>query len=240
MPRRRAKQPLRPRPRPTRIRDLSPEERPRERLLRSGGDSLSNAEVLSVVLGNGGPHTCPLELARGILEEVGDLSGLIGIPPEALRHRGLSEAKTASVLAALELARRLARSQVSDRKPLANPGAAASYLVLRYAQPNQEVFGALYLDARNRLIAEGEIFRGTIARTAVEPCQILRSAILSGAAGLVAFHTHPSGDPTPSLEDLEFTRQLSKACEVLNLMLHDHLILGSAQRWVSLKARGAW
>jgi DNA repair protein RadC len=196
--------------------------------------------VLSVVLGNGDRHVCPLELARGILAEVGDLPGLIGISPEALRHRGLSEVKSGSVLAALELARRLARSQVPDRKPLATPGAAARYLVLRYALPTQEVFGALYLDARNRLIGEEEIFRGTIARTAVEPCQVLRSAILSGAAGIVAFHTHPSGDPSPSMEDLDFTKQLSKACAALNLVLHDHLILGSARRWVSLKRRVTW
>lgn len=240
MPRRRAKESPRPRPQPTRLRDLAPDERPRERLLRSGGASLSNAEILSVVLGNGGPHVCPLALARGILAEVGDLPGLIGISPEALRHRGLSEAKTGSVLAALELARRLARSQVPDRKPLATPAATARYLVLRYALPTQEVFGALYLDARNRLIGEEEIFRGTVARTAVEPCQVLRSAILSGATGIVAFHTHPSGDPSPSLEDLDFTRQLSKACTALNLVLHDHLILGSAQRWVSLKKRRVW
>jgi DNA repair protein RadC len=196
--------------------------------------------VLCVVLGNGGRQVCPLQLARGILAEVGDLSGLIGISPQALGHRGLSEAKTGSVLAALELARRLARSQVPDREPLSTPGAAARYLVLRYALPNQEVFGALYLDARNRLIAEGEIFRGTVARTAVDPSLVLRSAILSGAAGIVAFHTHPSGDPTPSLEDLDFTRQLSKACKALHLTLHDHLILGSAKRWVSLKGRIGW
>ena len=240
MPKRRAEQPPPTHPRPTRLRDLAPDERPRERLLRGGGDSLSDAEILSVVLGNGGRHVCPLELARGLVAEVGDLSGLVGVSPDALRHRGLSAARTGAVLAALELARRLARSEVPDRKPLANPAAAATYLILRYALPNQEVLGALFLDVRNRLIGEGEIFRGTIARTAAEPSSILRPALLSGAVGIVAFHTHPSGDPTPSLEDLEFTRQLSKACEALNLMLHDHLILGSTQRWVSLRSWGAW
>jgi len=145
------------------------------------------------VLGPSGSHAGRLELARGLLEDVGDLSGLVGIRPEALRHRGLSEAKTASVLAALELARRLARSRVPERKPLDAPAAAASYLTLRYAVPNQEVFGALFLDSRSRLIGEGEIFRGALSRLTVEPAQILRSALLIGAAGIVAFHTHPSG-----------------------------------------------
>ena len=121
MPRRRAKAKPRPKTPPARARDLAPDERPRERLLRGGGSALSNAEVLSVVLGNGGSAGGRLELARGLLEDIGDLSGLIGIRPEALRHRGLSEAKTASVLAALELARRLARSRES---PSANRSAA--------------------------------------------------------------------------------------------------------------------
>ena len=192
------------------------------------------------MLGNGGSPAGRLELARGLLEEVGDLSGLIGIRPEALRHRGLSEAKTASVLAALELARRLARSRIPEREPLGSPAEAASYLVLRYAVPNQEVFGALFLDSRSRLICEGEIFRGTLARLTAEPGQVVRSALLCGAAGIVAFHTHPSGDPTPSQGDLDFTRRLAQACDALNLVLHDHLILGSARQWISLRVLGVW
>jgi len=152
--------------------------------------------------------------------------------------RGLI-AHSASVLAALELARRLARSRIPEREPLGSPAEAASYLVLRYAVPNQEVFGALFLDSRSRLICEGEIFRGTLARLTVEPGQVVRSALLCGAAG-VAFHTHPSGDPTPSQGDLDFTRRLAQACDALNLVLHDHLILGSARQWISLRVLGVW
>jgi DNA repair protein RadC len=100
--------------------------------------------------------------------------------------------------------------------------------------------GALFLDTRNRLLAESEVYRGTLNRAAVEPRGLLKEALLRGAAGLVLFHTHPSGDPSPSAEDLAFTRRLAEAGELVGVRLVDHLILGSAGRWVSLRQRGAW
>ncbi len=100
--------------------------------------------------------------------------------------------------------------------------------------------GALYLDTRNRLLAEHEFFRGTLSRAAVEPRAILKHGLLCDAAGFLLFHTHPSGDPSPSAEDLAFTRRIAEAGELVGVRLVDHLILGSGERWVSLKQRGAW
>jgi DNA repair protein RadC len=219
---------------------MPPDERPRQRLLRSGGPSLSDAEILAVLLGNGCREVCTLELAREILDEAGGVEGLIGIRSTALERRGLGEAKAASVLAALELARRLAHVDLPEREPLSRPGAVARYLVLRYTQRDQEVMGAMYLDTRHRLIAVCEFFKGTISRAAVEPREVLKEGLLRGACSLVLFHTHPSLDPTPSLEDLAFTRRMAEAGDAVGIRLLDHLILGGTRRWVSLKDRGAW
>jgi DNA repair protein RadC len=176
----------------TQIRDLPPDERPRQRLLRSGAHSLSDAEVLSIILGNGCREVCPLDLARQILEEGDGLFGLVGIHAPMLHRKGLGDSKAASVLASLELARRLARAEVPRRRLLRNPVAVASYLALKYTVRDQEVIGALYIDVRNRLVGERELYRGTLERALVEPREIFRDAILRGAAGIVLFHTHPS------------------------------------------------
>ncbi|HUP22073.1 MAG TPA: JAB domain-containing protein, partial [Thermoanaerobaculia bacterium] len=116
--------------------------------------------------------------------------------------------------------------------------AVARYLYLKYGSPHQEVMGALYLDSRSRLIALEEFFRGTINRTVVEPRALLRVGLTLGAAAMVLFHTHPSGDPAPSSEDLALTRRLDEAADVVGIRLVDHLIVGTATRWISLRDRG--
>jgi len=100
--------------------------------------------------------------------------------------------------------------------------------------------GALFLDLRNRLLGEAELYRGTMARASVEPRAFLKQALLRSAAGILLFHTHPSGDPSPSAEDLAFTRRLSDAADLLGLRLLDHVVLGGGHRWVSLRKRGGW
>jgi DNA repair protein RadC len=111
---------------------------------------------------------------------------------------------------------------------------------MRFALREQEVLGALYLDVRNRLLAERELYRGTLSRAAVEPRRVLQEGLLIGAAGCVVFHNHPSGDPTPSAEDLAFTRRLAEAGEIVGVRLVDHLVLGGPGRWISLRERGGW
>lgn len=195
---------------------------------------------MAILLRTGRPGASAIELAREILGRVGGVPGLAESGAPMLLRKGLGGAKAASLLAAVELGRRLARAEAIDGAALGAPAAVASYLALRYRLRDQEVLGALYLDTRNRLIAERELYRGTLNRAAVEPRAILKEGLLAGASGLIVFHTHPSGDPGPSAEDLAFTRRLAEAGEVVGIRLVDHLVLGSVGRWVSLRERGAW
>ncbi len=231
-----------PNPSPTlngsRIGDLAPDERPRERLLQSGPHTLADAELVAVLLRTGRPGTSALDLARELLAENGGLVGLMAAGLPQLRRRGLGQAKAASLLAAVEIGRRLARAELPERVPMDQPAAVACYLALRFAQRDQEVVGALFLDSRNRLIGERDIYRGTLTRAVVEPREILKEGLLQGAAGMVLFHTHPSGDPSPSAEDVLFTRRLAEAGELVGIRLLDHLILGGAGRWLSLRQQG--
>ena len=222
------------------IRELPAHDRPRERLLREGGTALTDTELLAVLLRTGCAGVSALDLARELLATSGGLAALASLDGAGLQRRGLGAAKAAGVMAALELARRVARAELPDRLPLGNPETVARYLLLRYAEPDQEVMGALFLDIRNRLIGEAELYRGTLARAAVEPRAILKQALLRSAAGMLLFHTHPSGDPSPSAEDLAFTRRLADAGDLLGVKLHDHVILGGGHRWVSLRRRGGW
>jgi len=220
------------------IRELPIDERPRERLLAQGAKSLGDAELVAVLLRTGGAGESALELARRLLASVGGLTGLSVASPASIERRGIGPAKSAALVAAVELARRLARAEIREREPLGHPAAVASYLTLRYATLDQEVMGALYLDTRNRLLGERELFRGALSRAVAEPRRILREGLLAGAAGCIVFHTHPSGDPSPSAEDLAFTRRLAEAGESVGIRLLDHLVLGAQGRWVSLRERG--
>jgi len=141
----------------------------------------------------------------------------------------------------LEAADRLERAghQVKAERPvLGCPETIVEYLIARHSCLDQEIMGAVYVDVHNRLIADVEIFRGALARVAVEPRVVLRQALERGAASFVLWHTHPSGDPSPTSEDLGFTRRLASGAKLLGIRLHDHLILGESGRWVSLSRSG--
>jgi len=215
-------------------------EPPRARLLRAGAQSLSDAELLAVLLRGGRPGACALDVARELLFKVGGLPGLAGGNLQRLRSNGIGQAKVAAVLAAAEIACRMAAAEVPERQPLSRPAEVARYLDLRYGHTGQEVMGALYCNARHRLIGERELFRGTLHRASVEPREVLRAALEIGAAALVLFHTHPSGDPAPSREDVLFTRRMDRAGEVVGVHMVDHLVVGCGGRWVSLRERGSW
>ncbi|HYN21731.1 MAG TPA: DNA repair protein RadC [Thermoanaerobaculia bacterium] len=221
------------------IRELPEGERPRERLLKQGSDALSAAELIAVLLRTGRKGVSAIQMATELLQETGGIAGLVSLTPQTLRRKGLGPAKIASLLAALEIASRLAREQLGERNLLNRPAEVAQYLAMRYWARDQEVMGALFLDVRSRLLGEKEIFRGTLDRAVVEPREILKEGLLRGAAGVIVFHTHPSGDPSPSPEDFAFTGRMRDAGEIVGVRLLDHLVLGSAGRWVSLKQRGA-
>jgi len=222
------------------IRELPERERPRERLLAQGSAALSDAELIAVLLRTGSVGRSASLLAMELLQDVDGLPGLLGVSALGLRRHGLGPAKAASLLAAIELGRRLARDEVPRRAPVKKPSDVVRYLALRYHLRDQEVMGAVFLDARNRLLGDCEIYRGTLHRAAVEPREILKECLLRGAAGVVLFHTHPSGDPSPSTEDLLFTRRMDGAADLVGVRLVDHLVVGGSGRWVSMLRRAAW
>jgi len=222
------------------IRELPEMERPRERLLEQGSGSLTDAELVAILLRIGSVGSSAVETAMDLLNASGGLPGLLGATPQSLRRKGIGPAKSATLLAALEIARRLARASCVEREPLGRPDQLTRYLNLRYRVRDQEVMGALFLDIRNRFLGEKEIYRGTLDRAAVEPREILKECLLRGAAAVVIFHTHPSGDPSPSPGDVEFTLHLAEAASVVGVRLADHLILGAGDQWCSLRERIAW
>lgn len=213
------------------------DESPMQRLWGRGLHALSDPELVSLLLRTGAAGRSALETAQEMLGEQG-LAGLLQLDKMNLvRQRGVGEARAASVLAAVEVGRRLARLRMPQRRLLNDTQRVADYLWLRYHQSDQEVVGALYLDRRHRLMGEREHFRGGISRATVEPRAILKAAVLHSAAAFILFHTHPSGDPAPSADDLAFTRRLADAGGELGISLLDHLILGTCGRFVSLRHR---
>src|SRR5882724_4376807 len=156
------------------IRELPLTERPRERLLEQGSGALSDVELVAVLLRTGRVGCSALQMALDLLCETAGLGGLLGLSPEALKRSGLGPAKAASLLAAIELGRRLAREEIGQRDPIAGPRDVVRYLALRYGTRDQEVMGALFLDARRRLMGEREIYRGTLDRAVVEPREVLK------------------------------------------------------------------
>ncbi len=223
---------------PAKPRTLPREDQPRQRLRHLGGATLSDAELLSLVLSRG-KTLDHVEHAQNLLYDLGGLPGLLTASQHDLNS--LKPARRTRLLAAIELAHRLARSRMPRRDLLNSPQIIASYLFMKYARSDQEVMGALYLDVRHRLITEHELYRGTLNKLTVDPRAILIQGLQCSAYGFVLWHTHPSCDPTPSPEDVVFTRRMVDAGDLLNVKLLDHMILASAGRWTSLKhSDGAW
>ncbi len=172
------------------------------------------------------------------LDRVQGVGGIVGLTVNDLEGHGLTYEGAARLAATTELSVRLARLEIGNGDALSNPEAVARYLFLRYRKPIQEVMGAVFLNQRNRVIEDRRFFVGTLTRAAVEPRPILRTGLELGAAGVILFHSHPSGKPEPSAEDIAFTRRMDDAGCVVGIQLVDHLILGSPTQWVSMKVRG--
>jgi DNA repair protein RadC len=218
-------------PSPTRLFrlcDVPAEERPRERLLRLGPGSLTHEELLALLLRTGIPGENALERARTLLASRGGLAGLAGASAaELATERGIGAARAASIAAAVEIARRLPAETLSARDLLNEPRLVKEFLRQSQSDDAQERTGALFLNARNRLLKnDPDIYRGTLDRAVVEPREILRRALVGKAAAVILYHNHPSGDPTPSREDREFTRRLAAASESVGVRLLDHIVVG--------------
>ena len=218
------------------VRDLPPEERPRERMARHGAGALSNRELLALLLGSGTRHASALDVADTLL--AAGLNELASRSLPALEsERGLGRARATRVLAALELAARLGAEPREPSPSFRTPEQTARHLLPRYAARPVETFGLLALDVRHRLRREVVVSVGCLTSSLVHPREVFQEAIVSRAAALILFHNHPSGDPEPSSEDVALTRRLVSAGTLLGIEVLDHVVLG-AGRFVSLKQRG--
>ncbi len=206
--------------------DRPSSERPREKLLQRGPEILSDSELVAILLRTGLPGQDAIALAHALIEQFGGLYGLLSAPPQALgKTLGLGPAKSAQLIAVLELARRTLREEMAQGISLSSVDSVRRYLKLSLANREFEVFHALWVDAHNRLIASEELFRGTLTQTSVYPREIVRRALHHNAAAVIFAHNHPSGVAKPSAADEQLTDALQKALTLIDVQLLDHFII---------------
>ncbi len=201
-------------------------ERPRERLLQHGPEPLSESELLGILLGKGTRKKTAIDLARELLEQHGSLQKLFSrSPSELMKVKGIGSAKATILSAAFELVRRT-QSQGDTPKPsFKRSSEVANHYLPLMRDLRKEVFRVLLLNRANRLIKEVTVSEGTLEASIVHPRDVFREALLEPAAGIILIHNHPSGNPTPSEEDLRITKQLVEAGRLLGIKVYDHLIL---------------
>jgi DNA repair protein RadC len=222
---------------PTLVASLPETERPRERLARLGAEALSDRELLAILLRSGRRGQSAIDLAAHAIESAGGLPRLAFLSPAQLSksHR-LGTVQAITLAAAFEIARRATAVPPTGER-FEGPEAVMRYLRQRLGHLGQERTGALYFDAKHRLLQDVVCYWGTLDRALVEPREILKRALLEDAAALILYHNHPSGDPTPSAEDVEFTRRVARAAELLGIRFLDHVVVGR-EGCVSLRERG--
>ena len=220
------------------MKELSLDDRPREKLLRHGAAALGDNELLALVIGQGSRTGDALQLANALLARHGGVHGLARCSADELtRVAGVGRARAAQVVAAVELGRRTLVRSPHARLRLGNPREAAAFLLPRYGARPVEQFGLVLLDSKHRVMQTRVLVSGTLNTSIVEPREVFREAALGSAAAIVVFHNHPSGDPTPSPEDVELTRRLAAAGALMGIDLVDHLVLGDV-RYYSFKEMG--
>ena len=211
---------------------------PREKLTRCGVQSLSDAELLAILLGSGGQGMPVLVLASSLLAKLGGLRGLFGAAIDTLLEQpGLGPAKSAQLIAVIELNRRHLLESLKRSSPLESPQDTQRYLQSTLRDKPNEVFACLFLDSRHRVIAFEEMFQGTIDGATVYPRVVAERALELRAAALIVAHNHPSGVCEPSMADQAITRRLKEALDLLDIRLLDHFVVGDGLP-VSMAARG--
>ena len=210
-------------------------ERPRERLLAQGAGSLSDAELLAVILRTGLPGKSAVDLGRDLLERFKGVAGLFAA--DLKNVKGLGPAKRAQFEAAMELARRSLQDGMRSANALTSPGAVRDYLRLAISSREHEVFVCLWLDAQHRVISIDELFRGTLTQTSVYPREIVKAGLKANAAAVIFAHNHPSGVAQPSQADELLTRNLKEALSLVDIKVLDHFIVAGHQT-LSFAERG--
>ncbi|NLI91983.1 MAG: DNA repair protein RadC [Peptococcaceae bacterium] len=221
-----------------RLKDLSEDLKPRERLHRFGAEVLSNKEVLAILLRIGSKGENVLELAERILEDAGGIKGLSKLSVFELEQiHGIGPAKAAQVKAALELGKRSVCSDPLARPVINSPGDVADLVMEEMRSLDREHFRIMLLSTRNSVLAISPVSVGSLNSSIVHPRECFKEAIRRNANTIILLHNHPSGDPAPSKEDLDITRRLAEGGRILGIEVLDHVIIGD-KRFVSLKEQG--
>jgi DNA repair protein RadC len=206
---------------------MAPADRPREKLVRAGVEGLGDNELLALVLGSGTRTRGALTLGQDVLTAAGGVQGLIRLGVDELtRLSGVGLPRAARLVAAVELGRRVLTAETGERLQVGKPADAARFLMARYGGHRVERMGVMLLDLKRRVIRTTILSVGLLDNSLAHPREIFREAVVGSAASVVVFHNHPSGDPTPSVNDREITRRLADAGELMGIQLMDHIILG--------------
>lgn len=217
------------------ISDWHENDRPREKILKFGEKHLSDAELLAIFLRVGVTGKSAVELAQDLLDEFGDLHSLLKADEKRFcQAKGLGQAKFVQLKAVLEMSRRHFESGLKKSAAFTQPEAVARYLESELGHLQRERFGLMLLDQQHQLIEFETLFEGTLNQAQVHAREVVKAALDANAAAVILAHNHPSGDPTPSQADIELTKQLSKALELIEVRTLDHIIIGDRGRWHSL------
>lgn len=217
------------------LKELAPDERPRERLILRGAASLSDGDLIAILLNTGLVGETVTDVAQRLLAEHGGLRGLQRLEiVELTKIRGLGAAKAVRLKAALELGKRLAALNPDQRPQIASPDDVVNLVAIEMAALEQEQLRVVLLDTKHRVIVHKTIYQGSVNQAQVRVAEVFRDAVRHNAVALVAVHNHPTGDPTPSAADVALTAEMARAGQLLDIELLDHLIIGQG-RWTSLR-----
>jgi len=220
------------------MKELPEDIRPRERLLKEGAGVLSESELLAILLGTGSREATALELASLVMARFKNLRLLLDATVEELSEvKGVGPAKASQIKAALELARRVSQYTGPSLPVITSPEDAVGLVMEEMRHYDREHFRALLLNTKNQVIWRDNVSVGTLNSSSVHPRELFRNAIKKSAASVILVHNHPSGDPTPSREDLDVTGRLCEAGRIIGIEVLDHIIIGD-NRYTSFKTKG--
>ncbi|MFE5320154.1 DNA repair protein RadC [Paenibacillus sp. NPDC056579] len=220
------------------LRDVPNEERPRERMMQYGAQALNNAELLAILLRTGTVQESAVRLAERLLSQSGGLRSLVDMSLQQLTEiKGIGAAKALQIQAGIELGRRLARSGTKETVTVRSPEDVSSLLMedMRYLQ--KEHFVCLFLNTKNHVIGQETLSMGSLNASIVHPREVFLAAIKRSSASIICVHNHPSGDPTPSSEDIQMTQRLVEAGDIIGIDVLDHIVIGD-RTYISLKEQG--